>query len=391
LSEIGWETEQFERHRRHLQAVAYRMLGSVSEAEDAVQEAWLRLSRSQQETIHNARAWLTTIVGRVCIDMLRARQSRREDSVGAWVPEPVVEVDERADPEQEILMAETVGLALLVLLETLTPGERVAYVLHDMFAVPFAEIGEIIDRSPAATRQLASRARRRVRGAIPRQDADLGEQREVVDAFLAALRAGDFDALVAVLDPDVVFRASGARELQQALTGEADVARKFAAFGPRFAMGCHPATVNGQAGLVLQTARGPAGAIGFTVSGGLITTIDVTLDPSKLEGLQDSEPGAAGSVTERIITEALSWPGVYSAQGHFGSVALRLGPHELGHLHADAAADVPFAPGRPDQFDAQGAVHGRDSGWVTVPLDTDEGAQRTLALLRANYEHWQAG
>ena len=219
LNDLGWETEQFQRHRLHLEAVAYRMLGSVSEAEDALQEAWLRLSRSQQETIHNARAWLTTIVGRVCIDMLRTGQSRREDYVGGWVPEPIVEVDEQADPERQMLIADTIGLALLVVLETLTPTERVAYVLHDMFAVPFAEIGEIIDRTPDAARQLASRERRRVRGAMPQPDADLAKQREVVDAFLAASRAGDFDALIAVLDPDVVFRASGARQLQQELNG----------------------------------------------------------------------------------------------------------------------------------------------------------------------------
>jgi RNA polymerase sigma-70 factor (ECF subfamily) len=198
LNDITWEAEQFQRHRPHLQAVAYRMLGSISEAEDAVQEAWLRLTRSRQETIHNARAWLTTIVGRVCIDMLRARKARPEDHVGAWVPEPIVEVDEQADPEQQTLLADAVGLALLVVLETLTPPERVAYVLHDMFALPFAEIGEIIDRSPEAARQLASRARRRVRGAMPQPDADLAKQRDAADAFLAASRAGDFDALVAV-------------------------------------------------------------------------------------------------------------------------------------------------------------------------------------------------
>jgi RNA polymerase sigma factor (sigma-70 family) len=362
LNEIGWETEQFQRHRPHLEAVAYRMLGSVSEAEDALQEAWLRLSRSQQETIHNARAWLTTIVGRVCIDMLRARQSRREDYVGAWVPEPIVDENEQADPAEQMVMADTVGLALLVVLERLTPTERVAYVLHDMFAVPFADIGEIIDRSPDAARQLASRARRRVRGAGPQPDADVAKQRQVVGAFLAASRAGDFDALLAVLDPDVVFRAGGARELQQELRGAADVARSVAAFGPRFAARCHVATVNGMPGLVITTPQGPAGATGFTVRGGLITTIDLTLDPDKLEG----------SVAERIISEALSWPGVSRGEGHFGSVVLRLGSRELGHLHGDAVADVPT---------------GRDDAcWVAVALETEEGIQRALALLRSNYE-----
>ena len=414
LNDIGWETEQFQRHRLHLEAVAYRMLGSVSEAEDALQEAWLRLSRSRQETIHNARAWLTTIVGRVCIDMLRARKSRREDYVGGWVPEPIVEVDEQADPEQQMLMADTVGLALLVVLETLTPTERVAYVLHDMFAVPFAEIGQIIDRTPEAARQLASRARRRVRGAMPQPDADLAEQREVVDAFLAASRAGDFDALIAVLDPDVVFRARGARELQQELNGAADVARNMARFGPRLVTLCHPATVNGQAGLLVKTRQGPAGAIGFTVTGGLITTIDLTLDPDKLEDPYHTEDarrpdpphrheadselnlllsfvrGRRGSVAERIISEALSWPGVYRASGHFGSVELRVGRRELGHLHGDAVADVPFAPSLPDQLVKDGVAPERqlrhDSGWVAVPLETEEGVQQALALLRGNYE-----
>jgi RNA polymerase sigma-70 factor (ECF subfamily) len=385
LNDTDWETEQFQRHRPHLEAVAYRMLGSVSEAEDALQEAWLRLSRSQQETIHNARAWLTTIVGRVCIDMLRARQSRREDYVGAWVPEPIVEVDEQTDPEHQMLMADTVGLALLVVLETLTPTERVAYVLHDMFALPFAEIGEIIDRSAEATRQLASRARRRVRGAAPQPDADPAKQREVVDAFLAASRAGDFDALVAVLDPDVLFRAGGARELQQELKGAADVARLFATRGPSFANHCYPATVNGQAGLVIRTRQGPAGAVGFTLSGGLITTIDLTLDPDKPEGFGGT--GDTRRPAEWIITEALSWPGVHRAQGHFGAVVLRVGRRELGHLHGDVVADVPVPPELRDQPITDGVA--LDSGWVTVPLETEDGVRQALTLLRKNYERGQ--
>jgi RNA polymerase sigma-70 factor (ECF subfamily) len=383
LNDIAWETQQFQRHRRHLEAVAYRMLGSVSEAEDALQEAWLRLSRSRQETIHNARAWLTTIVGRVCIDMLRARQSRPEDHVGAWVPEPIVDVGEGSDPEHQTLMAETVGLALLVVLETLTPTERVAYVLHDMFALPFSEIGEIIDRSPEAARQLASRARRRVRGAAPQADADIGRQREAVEAFLTASRAGDFDALIAVLDPDVVFRASGVRELRQELNGAADVARTFATSGPRFATLCYPATVNGQPGLVLRTRLGPLGAVGFTVSRGLITTIDLSLNPDKLEGLEHTEDAGLlsyvrarpGSAAERIIREALSWPGVHRAEGDFGAVVLRVGEREIGHLHGDAVTDVPLAPNE----------------WVTVRLETEEGVQQALALLRDSYEHAHVG
>jgi RNA polymerase sigma factor (sigma-70 family) len=376
MTDIGWETEQFQRHRPHLQAVAYRMLGSVSESEDALQEAWLRFGRSRQEKIHNARAWLTTIVGRVCIDMLRARRSRREDYFGAWVPEPIVDVDDQADPEQQMLIADSVGLALLVVLETLTPTERVAYVLHDMFAVPFAEIGQIIERSPDATRQLASRARRRVRGAVPQPDADLAGQRHVVDAFLAASRAGDFEALLAVLDPAVVFRATGIPELQQERRGAADVARTFATFGPGFATRCHPAIVNGHAGLVIQTAGGPLGAIGFAVSGGLITTIDFTADPGRqaeLESLLVGLRGAGASRADRIIREALSWPGVQRANGHLGSIVLRAGGRELGHLHGDGVADVPLSP----------------DGWVKVPLHTEAGAQRALALLRGNYEREQ--
>src|SRR5439155_20153000 len=206
VNEQDWLAERFEEHRPHLQAVAYRMLGSVSEAEDAVQEAWFRLARSDADAVTNLGGWLTTVVGRVCLDLLRARRLRQEDYAGTWLPEPVVSVDMAQDPEQEALLADSVGLALLAVLELLTPAERLAFVLHDMFGVPFDEIGEIVGRNATATRQLASRARRRVRGAVPSPDPDLARQREVVDAFLAASRAGDFEALVAVLDPDVVFR-----------------------------------------------------------------------------------------------------------------------------------------------------------------------------------------
>src|SRR6266702_2386598 len=206
MDEHEWLAEQFERNRQHLRAVAYRMLGSVSEADDAVQESWLRLDRADADGVDNLRGWLTTVVGRICLDMLRACRARREDYVGTWLPEPLVVVDDAADPEQETLLADSVGLALLVVLETLTPTERLAFVLHDMFGVPFEEIAPIVDRSPTAARQLASRARRRVRGRMPAPDPDLDRQREVVDAFLAASRAGDFDALLRVLDPEVVFR-----------------------------------------------------------------------------------------------------------------------------------------------------------------------------------------
>ena len=219
MDEHDWLAERFEENRTHLRAVAYRMLGSLSEADDAVQESWLRLSRSDTSGVENLGGWLTTVVARVCLDMLRSRKSRREEPLDVHVPEPIVSREAGTDPEHEALLADSVGLALLVVLETLAPAERLAFVLHDMFAVPFDEIAPIVGRSPAAARQLASRARRRVQGcgrALP--DADLTRQREVVDAFLAAARGGDFDALLAVLDPDVVLRAdraavpAGARE-----------------------------------------------------------------------------------------------------------------------------------------------------------------------------------
>jgi RNA polymerase sigma factor (sigma-70 family) len=283
-----WQAEQFERYRTHLQAVAYRMLGSLSEAEDAVQEAWLRLSRARGDAIDNIGGWLTTVVGRVCIDMLRARQSRREDYVGTWLPEPVVSEDDHGGPEQETLLADAVGLAMLVVLETLTPAERLVFVLHDMFAVPFEDIAPIVDRTPTAARQLASRARRRVRGSAPVPDTDLAKQREVVDAFLAAARSGDFDALVAVLDPDVVFRADTGpiRAALPLVRGATEVARFTATQGPRFAPHCQPALVNGSAGLVVRTAAGPLAVAGLTVSHGRIASIDLIINPEKLRAIR---------------------------------------------------------------------------------------------------------
>jgi RNA polymerase sigma-70 factor (ECF subfamily) len=289
VNDQTWQAEQFERHRPQLQAVAYRMLGSVSEAEDAVQEAWLRLSRASSDPIDNLGGWLTTVVGRVCIDMLRSRKSRREDSVGTWLPEAIVSPDERTDPERETLLADTVGIALLVVLDTLTPSERLAFVLHDMFALPFDEIAPIIDRSPEAARQLASRARRRIRNAAPEPDADVDRQREVVAAFLDASRAGDFEALLALLDPDVVFRADAGKAIglvRAHISGSEDVARYTSGQGPRFATLCHPALVNGAPGLVIRTPHGPIGAVGFTVTQGRISTIDLILDPSKLHTIE---------------------------------------------------------------------------------------------------------
>jgi len=279
-----WQAAQFEQQRRRLQAVAYRMLGSMSEAEDAVQQTWLRLSNSDT-VIANMAGWLTTAVGRVCIDMLRARQARREDYVGTWLPEPIVHLDDPSGPEDEAMMADSVGLAMLVVLENLGPAERLAFVLHDMFGVPFDEIAPMLDRSPAAARQLASRARRIVRGAPTVADPDLGKQREVVAAFLAAARGADFDALLGVLDPDVVFRIDTGGRTTMApalLSGSADVARHAVTYGPRFAKLCRPALVNGGAGIV---ARAPAGVIavaGLTVVNAKIVAVDLILDPDKL-------------------------------------------------------------------------------------------------------------
>jgi RNA polymerase sigma-70 factor (ECF subfamily) len=281
-------TDEFERHRAHLRAVAYRMLGSVSEAEDAVQEAWLRLNRSDTSGVSNLAAWLTTVVGRVCLDMLRARRARREDYVGTWLPEPIVSVDTAVDPEQEALLADSVGLALLVVLETLSPAERLAFVLHDMFGVSFDEIAPIVDRSPEAARQLASRARRRVRGAAPDPDADLAEQRRVVDAFLAAARGGDFEALLEVLDPSVVFRVDRGALAPRApavVRGAEDVARQILSRGARFAPHARRAIVNGAAGLAVAIGGKPVAVIGFSVAGGRILEIDLVADPEKLRGL----------------------------------------------------------------------------------------------------------
>jgi RNA polymerase sigma factor (sigma-70 family) len=284
LSDREWVAERFEEERGHLRAVAYRMLGSFSDADDAVQEAWLRLSRSNTAVIENFRGWLTTVVARICLNELKARKSRREEPVGVHVPDPVVSSENGLDPEQETLLADSVGLALLVVLETLEPAERLAFVLHDMFAVPFDEIAPIVGRSPMAARQLASRARRRVQSA-PVPDADLATQREVVEAFLAAAREGNFEALVAVLDPDVVLRAdAGALPAGGEVRGAEAVARGTLAFSQ---LGLHvrPALINGAVGLV-STRRGkPFSVVGFTVRGGKITEVDILADPERLRQL----------------------------------------------------------------------------------------------------------
>jgi RNA polymerase sigma factor (sigma-70 family) len=286
VSRSDWQTEEFERNRQHLQSVAYRMLGSRSEAEDAVQEAWLRLSRSDTEAVENLAGWLTTVVARVSLDMLRSRRARREDYAGSWLPEPVVTIEN--GPEDEAVLADSVGLALLVVLDTLTPAERLAFVLHDMFGMPFDEIAPIVDRSADATRQLASRARRRVRGASPQTDPDVREQRRVIDAFLAASRAGDFEALLEVLDPDVVFRLDTggvAPRARPPVEGAEAVAAQILERGMPFAPFARPAIVNGNAGVIVVPHEKPVAVVGFVVAGGRIAEIDVVADPAKLGGL----------------------------------------------------------------------------------------------------------
>jgi RNA polymerase sigma factor (sigma-70 family) len=278
----------FEANRGHLRAVAYRMLGSVSEAEDAIQETWLRLNRSDAHSIENLAGWLTTVVARVCLDMLRSRKSRGEVPVGVHMPDPIVSREDQIDPEQEVLLADSVGLALLVVLETLAPAERLAFVLHDMFAVPFGEIASIVGRSPTAARQLASRARRRLQGAAPSPDTDLQRQREVVDAFIAAARGGDLEALVAVLDPDVVLHSDGGPNRPGAsriVHGAREVAGQ-ALLGARLTVSIKPVLVNGIAGIAAFLPNGqPFSVMAFTVARGKIARIDVLADSVRLHEL----------------------------------------------------------------------------------------------------------
>src|SRR5215204_2729795 len=287
MTERDWLAERFEEQRDRLRAVAYRMLGSTSEADDAVQEAWLRLSRSDTSEVENLRAWLTTVVARVSLNMLRSRKSRREEALGVHVPEPIVSREDGVDPEHEALLADSVGLALLVVLETLAPAERLAFVLHDMFAVPFDEIAPIVGRSPTAARQLASRARRRARGAATSADAGLACQREAVDAFFAASREGDFEALLAVLDPDVVLRIDGGAVragLSREVRGVRAVAEQTLTFS-RLSPFVRPALVNGAAGVVVAPRGRPFAVMGFTVRRGKIVEIDVLADPARLRQL----------------------------------------------------------------------------------------------------------
>ncbi|GAA4534824.1 RNA polymerase sigma factor SigJ [Amycolatopsis samaneae] len=287
MDENEFLAERFEAHRTHLRAVAYRMLGSLSEADDAVQEAWFRLHRADTGEVENLGGWLTTVVGRVCLDMLRSRKARREEPLGVHVPEPLVSRADGLDPEQEVMLADSVGLALLVVLEMLAPAERLAFVLHDMFGVPFDDVAGIVGRSPAATRQLASRARRRVQSTAPAPDADLDRQREVLDAFLAASRGGDFEALVAVLDPDVVLRAdlgATAEGLAAVVRGAENVAKRALMFS-QIAQFARPALVNGAAGLVTIHDGKLAGVMGVTVRDGRIVAIDILADPERLAGM----------------------------------------------------------------------------------------------------------
>jgi RNA polymerase sigma factor (sigma-70 family) len=284
MDERDWLAERFDEHRTHLRAVAYRMLGSLSEADDAVQEAWLRLSRADPDEIENLGGWLTTVVARVSLNMLRSRRTHAEEPLGVRIPDPVVDPADGTDPEHEALLADSVGLALLIVLETLSPAERLAFVLHDMFAVPFDEIAPIVGRSPEATRQLASRARRRVQGERTEPDPDLDRQREVVDAFLAAAREGDFDGLVAVLDPDVVLRADFGGGVFQRARGAEAVASQAKAFS-RLDLVIHPALINGAVGAIATLHGRPFSVGAVTVREGKIVELDFLADPERLAEL----------------------------------------------------------------------------------------------------------
>jgi RNA polymerase sigma factor (sigma-70 family) len=282
MDENEWLAERFEQHRPRLRAVAYRMLGSLTEADDAVQDSWLRLSQSKAEQIDNLGGWLTTVVARECLHMLRSRRHRREDPFGEHLPDPVITPNADLDPEQEALLAEGVGLALLVVLDSLTPAERLAFVLHDMFELPFNEIAPMVGRTPVAARQLASRARRRVKGA-PTPEPDLARQREVVDAFFAAGKDGDFDALVQILHPDVVLRADfGPGRPPGVFRGVHAVAKM--ARAPRGAQ-VHPVLVNGTVGVVVAIDGEPSSVMAFTVAGGKIVEIDGIGDPDRVRRL----------------------------------------------------------------------------------------------------------
>jgi RNA polymerase sigma factor (sigma-70 family) len=293
MGEQGWLTERFEENRPRLRGVAYRMLGSLSEAEDAVQEAWLRLNRTDAATLDNLGGWLTTVVSRVCLDMLRSRKSRREEPLDVQVTAASVVPGEAGDPEAEAVLADSIGLALLVVLDTLTPAERLAFVLHDLFAMPFDEIGSIVGRSPAAAKQLASRGRRRVRGSPAPSNADRARQREMVEAFLRAARAGDVDGLLAVLDPDAVVRIDAAARIDappaevgkaREVRGASTWVRQFIALsrGLRFV---EPALINGSAGLILAPRGKLSRVLIFSFANARVTRVEVIADPARLREL----------------------------------------------------------------------------------------------------------
>ena len=291
MDENEWLADRFEEHRPHLRAVAYRMLGSLSEADDAIQDSWLRVSRAGAGGVENLGGWLTTVVARVCLNVLRSRNTRREESLDGHIPDPVISSERVRQPEEEALLADSVGLALLVVLDTLSPAERLAFVLHDMFQLPFEEIAPMVGRSPEAARQLASRARRRVKGAqIPAPDPDLARQRAVVDAFFRAARGGDFDGLVALLDPEVVLRSDygGRRPASpKVIHGPAAVASQ-ALLGALPGAELHPALVNGTAGMVITVHGRPYAVMGFTVADGKIIDIDAIADPERVERLAEA-------------------------------------------------------------------------------------------------------
>lgn len=308
MDEPGWLSERFEENRPRLRGVAYRMLGSLSEAEDAVQEAWLRLHRVDADTVGNLGGWLTTVVSRVCLDMLRARRSRREEPIGAPPAEPGVARGEGADPEGEAVLADSVGVALLVVLDALAPAERLAFVLHDLFAMPFEEIGPIVGRSPEAARQLASRARRRVRGASADPNAQRERQREVVHAFLRAARAGDLDGLLAVLDPDAVVRIDAAARIDappeeagmaREVRGAAAWAQRFLAFS-RGLRSVQPALIDGSVGVIVAPGGRLTRVLAFTVANGKVTRVEVVGDPARLRELEIAVlPGHVGGDASR--------------------------------------------------------------------------------------------
>jgi RNA polymerase sigma factor (sigma-70 family) len=299
MDDTQWLADRFQEHRSHLRAVAYRMLGSLTEADDAVQETWLRLGRADATQVENLGGWLTTIVARVCLNMLRSRNTRREQPLDVHLPDPVVSPERALQPDEEALLADSVGLALLVVLDTLSPAERLAFVLHDTFDLPFEEIAPMVGRTPAAARQLASRARRRVRGTQPpAPDPDLARQRDVVDAFFLAARRGDFDALVALLDPDAVLRADfGARRraASRVVHGAAAVAGQ-ALMAALPTAHLHPALVNGAAGVVVTVAGRPFAVMGFTVAGGRIVEIDAIADPERVRRIAAAVLGGGDEV-----------------------------------------------------------------------------------------------